>query len=74
MNDISVSGDKDYQVTCTNCVIEENDYEVIHATSEKSVEANLESQISMMTKNNKNYAWWLQADKSTSWFALTTNI
>ena len=56
MNDISVSGDKDYQVTCTNCVIEENDYEVIHATSEKSVEANLESQISMMTKNNKNYA------------------
>lgn len=68
-----MSGDKDYRVTCTNCVIEENDFEVIHATSEKSVEANLESQMSMMTKK-KIFARRLQANKSTSWFALTTNI
>lgn len=72
MNDISVSGEKDCQVTCTNRVIEENESEVIRATSGKSVEANLESQMSMIMKRKRVSTRWLQANKSTSWFALTT--
>ena len=47
-NDISVSGNQDFQVTRTNCVIEENHFEVIWATGGKSVEADPESQMSKM--------------------------
>lgn len=54
-NDISVSGNQDFQVTHTNCVIEENHFEVIWATGGKSVEADSESQMLKMAGKKKRF-------------------